>query len=262
MPDTVLITGASSGIGEATAYTFSEEGHGLFLIARREDRLRQVGELCTRKGAHRVICRTHDLSVPGQGGAIVRECLEQFGELDILICNAGYGIIGPVQEIPPQDMARIWQVNFHSGYESIYEALPHLLRKKKGHIVLVSSVLGKKAFPYSATYSATKFAQVGLGEALWGELRKSGVGVSVICPGYTQTEFQHVAQHTKTIRRLQRRSGGQKPEVVAHAIINAVRRNRREVHLTFPGKFLLAIERLFPGLAVRIVRYIVTRERG
>ena len=257
----ILITGASSGIGESTAYAFSQEGAQLFLVARREDRLARIADLCREKGAPRAVYRTHDLSIPGQGSVIVRECLQELGGLDVLVSNAGYGIIGPVQEIAPEEMVRIWQVNFQSGYESLREALPHLLRQGKGHIVLVSSIIGKKGFAYSATYCATKFAQVGLGEALWGELKTSGVGVSVICPGYTTTEFQQTARRTKNPGRRQRRSGGQSPGVVAAAIVDAVRHNRREVHLTLPGKLLLAIDRLSPGLAVRIAAYIATRER-
>ena len=233
----------------------------MFLVARREDRLARVADLCQHKGSPKALYRPHDLSIPGQGRVIVQECLQELGGLEVLVWNAGYGIIGPVQEIPPQDMARLWQVNFQSGYESIHEALPHLLAQKRGHIVVVSSIIGKKGFAYSATYCATKFAQVGLGEALWSELRNSGVGVSVICPGYTATEFQQAAQHTDTVRHLRRRRGGQDPNIAARAILDAVRRNRREVHLTIPGRLLLAIERLSPGLALRIAAYVATRGR-
>ena len=188
----ILITGASSGIGEATAYAYSNPECELLLVARREQRLAEVAEACLKKGVSRVVFKARDLSVPGQGATIVEECLEELGGLDLLICNAGYGIYGPLQEVSPQDMARIWQVNFQSGYESIHAAVPHLVKQKEGHIVLVSSIIGKKAFSYAASYCATKFAQVAIGEALWGELRGTGVGVSVICPGYTATEFSAI----------------------------------------------------------------------
>ena len=153
---------------------------------------------CERRGAARTVCKEADLSVSGAGATIVRDCLGAIGGLEVAICNAGYGIIGPVLEVPPADMSRIWQVNFQSAYETIHAALPHLLGQKRGHIVMVSSVLGKKAMPFSASYSVTKFAQVALGEALWGELRGSGVGVSVICPGFTATEF-HQGNDTVSI---------------------------------------------------------------
>ncbi len=123
----VLITGASSGIGEATAYAYSNPECELFLVARREQRLTEVAEACLKKGVSRVVLKARDLSVPGQGTSIVQECLEELGGLNLLICNAGYGIYGPLQEVSPQDMARIWQVNFQSGYESIYAAVPHLV---------------------------------------------------------------------------------------------------------------------------------------
>ncbi|MDA2938283.1 SDR family NAD(P)-dependent oxidoreductase [Acidobacteria bacterium AH-259-A15] len=251
----VLITGASSGIGEATAYAFSNQKCELFLVARREDRLAQVAEACRQKGARQAIHKGHDLSIPGQGVAVVQKCLEELGGLDILICNAGYGIYGPVAEIPPEDMARLWQVNFQSGYESIYAALPHLLKQKRGHIVLVSSVIGRKALPYAAVYCVTKFAQAAIGEALWGELRGSGVGVSLICPGYTCTEFQQSAQRTKGLRSVRRLGGGQSPEVVAQTIVNAVNHNKREVHLTLPGKILILMHRLSPSLTTRLVTW-------
>lgn len=261
VPEKVLITGASAGIGEATAYAFAAQGSELFLVARREDRLAQTAADCRQKGAPRVLYQAHDLSIPGQGCAIVRECLEALGGLDVLVCNAGYGVIGPVQDIPPGDMARIWQVNFQSGYESIHEALPHFLRQGKGHVVLVSSIIGKKGFPYSATYCATKFAQAGLGEALWGELRNHGIGVSVICPGFTATEFQEAAQRVGHTQKTQRSISGQSPDKVAQAIVKAVRRRHREVHLTWSGKLLLAIDRLSPELATRITAWVAVRER-
>ena len=255
----ILITGASSGIGEATAYAYSKPECELFLVARREQRLTEVAESCLKKGVSRVVLKARDLSVPGQGGTIVEECLDELGGLDLLICNAGYGIYGPLQEVSPQDMARIWQVNFQSGYESIYAAVPHLVKQKKGHIVLVSSVIGKKAFPYAASYCATKFAQVAMGEAIWGELRGTGVGVSVICPGYTATEFQQSAQNTVSQGSWNRPGSGQDSAAVARAIVSAVRHKKREVHLTLPGRILCGLNRISPSLVNHVVALVLQR---
>ena len=211
----ILITGASSGIGEAAAYAFAKLGCDLFLVARRSDRLAEVAAECERRGAAQTVCKEADLSVSDAGAAIVGDCLEALGGLEVAICNAGYGIIGPVFEVPAVDMSRIWQVNFQSAYETIYAALPHLLGQKRGHIVMVSSVLGKKAMPFSAAYSVTKFAQVALGESLWGELRGTGVSVSVICPGFTATEFHQAAKRTGSMAKLSRAFQGQSSEYVA-----------------------------------------------
>ncbi len=257
----VLITGASSGIGECTAYAFSSSRYELYLVARREERLAQVGRACEAKGVRRVVVRSHDLSIAGQGGAIVRDCLEELGGLDILICNAGFGIYGPIEEVPPEDMAHIWQVNFQSGYESIHAALPHLLQQKKGHIVLVSSILGKKAFPFSGSYCATKFAQVAVGEALWGELKGTGVGISVVCPGYTSSEFQASARKTKSLQSMRRLGVGQSSERVARTIVGAIRHQIREVHLTPSGKLFCLLSRLFPNLVNHTLAWLVNREQ-
>ena len=229
-------------------------------MARREDQLTQVADACRKKGALQTIASRHDLSSVGKGEAIVQECIRELGGVDILICNAGYGVYGAVAEFTPQDMARIWQVNFQSAYESIYAVLPHMLEKKNGHIVLVSSVIGKKAFPYSAPYCATKSALVSLGEALWGELQGTGVGLSVVCPGYTATEFGKAALRAPSMVSLPYTGGGQPPTAVAQAIATAISRHRREVHLTRSGKALLFVNRLFPDLTARLVAWGVERQ--
>ncbi len=256
----VVITGASAGIGEATAYAFAAQGCELFLVARREDRLRQVAAECRRLGSPRALVSVHDLSVAGEGGRLVGKAIQELDGLDVLICNAGYGVYGPLQEVGPDEMAALWQVNFQSGYESIQAALPHFLDKGKGHLVLVSSVLGKTALPLASPYCATKFAQVGLGESLWGELQGSGVEVSVICPGYTRTEFQAASVVTPGASMF-RRVGGDAPERVARAIQWAVESKRRLMLLTVPGKTFALLNRLFPHFTARLVSWFIQRAR-
>lgn len=248
---TVLITGASSGIGRSSALLFARRGYSLFLVARRQELLEEVAAECRRLGSPRAETSRHDLASPGEGSIIVRRMLEQMGHLDVLVCNAGYGYWGPFSGYPPEAMVRMWQINYQSGYESIFEALPHFRARRGGHIVLVSSIIGKKGMPFSAPYSATKFAQVGLGEALWGELRDEGIGVTVICPGYTSTEFHEVASPPDRTRT--RPIQGQRPEVVAKAIVRAVERGRKEVHLTFLGKLLMFINRISETLGSWVI---------
>lgn len=261
MLDRVLITGASSGIGAAAAEAFAEKGSQLFLTARRAERLKKVASACRDRGSPNVVCSTHDLSICGEGAAVVRECIEKLGGLDVLACNAGYGLFGPVQDIEPDSMARIWQVNYQSGFESIHEALPHFLERGSGHILLTSSILGKRGLPYGAPYCATKFAQVALGESLWGELKDTGVGVTVVCPGFTSTEFNEASERTGRTRKPRRAIAGQDPKVVAKAMVGAVLNNKREIHLTKAGKFLMLVDRISPSLAVRIMTRLGRRER-
>lgn len=261
MPEKVMITGASSGIGEALARIFAKEGAELFLTARRADRLSSISERCLRLGAARVAWEPYDLSVPGAGVAAVEACLSKLAGLDILVCNAGYGIYGAVSDVSPEQMARIWQVNYQSAYESVHTALPHFMKGNSGHVVLISSIIGKKALPYSGTYSATKFALVGLGEALWAELRDTGVAVTVVCPGYTPTEFQKAAVRARDMGARKHSLVGQTADQVARLTLRAIRRRSREIHLTLPGKLFLLIDRLSPGLSSRIAAYVGKRER-
>lgn len=249
MAEIVVITGASSGIGRAAAHAFAAEGANLFLVARRRERLEEVSEECRELGSAKVVASSHDLSLPGEGARLVETALKQMGGLDTLICNAGFGCFSPASDYPPEKAARMWQVNFQSGYESIHAALPHFMEQRRGHIVMVSSILGKRGIAYCAPYAATKFAQLGLGQSLWGELRPFGIGVSVVCPGYTKTEFHRVAAVESGKGEVGRPLRGQDSAKVGQAILKAVRRNKREVHLTLPAKLLLLTDRLSPALA-------------
>ncbi len=255
-----IVTGASSGIGEATARALARRGSQLFLVARRREQLARVCQECLKEGAPRAVASAQDLSRPGEGERVVEQCLKELGDLDFLICNAGYGIFGPARATSPAHMSRIWQVNFQSAYESIHRALPHFSEKRAGHIVLTSSVVGKKGMAFAAGYSATKFAQVGLGEALWGELRGTGIGVSVVCPGFTATEFHEAAERRMGTPGINRTLEGQAPAIVAEAIVNSITNRRREVHLSAAGKVLLALDRISPALATRLMAWIGTRE--
>ncbi|HSR68480.1 MAG TPA: SDR family NAD(P)-dependent oxidoreductase [Acidobacteriota bacterium] len=256
----IIITGASSGIGEAVAYAFAKRGAALYLVARRGERLQAVVGECLKLGAVRAEAGLHDLSIEGKGAEVVEAGKETLQGLDVLICNAGYGLYGPLEEIDPAQMARLWQVNYQSGYESIHAALPDFQQQGRGHIVVVSSVIGKTALPLSSTYCATKFAQVGMAEALWGELHGSGVEVSLICPGYTKTEFASSSVRTESASMFNR-VGGDPPETVARAIVKAVERRKRVVILTFPGRFFWRLNRFFPNLTARLVAWFINRNR-
>ncbi|MFH1963906.1 MAG: SDR family NAD(P)-dependent oxidoreductase [Acidobacteriota bacterium] len=252
MQKNVILTGASSGIGKATAYVFAGKGCGLYLTSRRINRLEEMAPGLMELGAAECHSAGYDLCIPETGARLVEDALERLSFIDILICNAGYGLFGPAENVSPAEMARMWQVNYQSAYESILAILPHFRERGRGHIVLVSSINGKKGMAGSAAYSATKFAMVGLGEALWAELKDSGINVSVVCPGYTETEFHGIAA-ARILPEKKRSSRGQNAGKVALAIESAVRKNKREVHLTFSGKLILFLERISNGLAIRVM---------
>ncbi len=243
----VLITGASAGIGEATAYAFAEEGCELFLVARRSERLEQVAGECHRRGAPQALWASHDLSQPDRGTAIVHECRQHLQGLDVVVSNAGYGVVGPVVEIPPETVNRIWRVNFQSGYETIHAALPGMLRaRKRTHRSGQQHHRTKRAMPYQLGVLRDQVRAGGTGRIALGRTQGSGVGVSLICPGYTATEFHEAATRSESAQAASRPFRPDTSESVARAIVSAVRRRRREVHMTGLGRLLIGLNRLSP----------------
>lgn len=244
----VLLTGASSGIGRETALSFARRKARLFLVARRAERLSEVAREAERLGSPRVEIRVADLSIPGMGSRIATECEGALGGVDVLVANAGYGNSSPVRDYSPEQMARMWQVNYQTGYESIHAVLPGMIARKKGHIFIVASVVGHRAIPYAAAYCATKSAQIALGEALFFELAGTGVLATTICPGTTDTAFFDEVERAPS--GLAPRDVGkmQSPHVVADAIVDLVGRKRREVTFTLSARAALLANRAAPWL--------------
>ncbi len=185
----VLITGASSGIGEATAYRFAREGVRLVLAARRQERLQVVAEEARRRGAADVLVVPTDVTVPQQARALVEQALEAFGQIDVLVNNAGQGNCAAVEETTPEQLWRIFAVNTFALWYVTAPALPYMKARRCGHILVVASVAGKWGYPYNSAYVAAKHAAVGFVAALRTELLETGVEATVICPAAVDTAW-------------------------------------------------------------------------
>jgi len=246
-PLRALITGASSGIGEATAYRFAREGARLALLARREDRLRRVAERVRELGGEPLVLVADVASREGVAVAVAR-AEAAFGGLDVLVNNAGFGLYAFLETVRDEDLKRIFAVNTFGALYAIQAVLPGMKRREKGVVVNVSSIVGKRALPMTGAYGATKFALQGLSESLRLELRGTGVRVSVVCPGYTETEFSQAAVNYG-FPRQKPRSRVMSAAAVAEVIWSCTRGPRREVVLTSAGKFLVGLNRFFPGAA-------------
>jgi NADP-dependent 3-hydroxy acid dehydrogenase YdfG len=185
---TVLITGASAGIGWATALAFADKGAHVVVTARREQRLR---ELCDLIGAHdgNAAYLAGNAADEATAQRCVALAVKQFGRLDILINNAGAGNYKNLVDTSVQEYDALMNSNMKSSFVFARHAAPVMIAQKGGQILFISSVAGLQGYAGEAVYCASKFAQIGFAQALDGELRKHGIKVGTICPGGVKTEF-------------------------------------------------------------------------
>jgi NADP-dependent 3-hydroxy acid dehydrogenase YdfG len=185
---TALITGASAGIGWASALALAAEGANLVVTARRKDRLEELVKAIEKVGAKAVFV-AGDAREETTAIEAVEAAMETFGRLDILINNAGRGSYKNLAEFSVDEYDEMMDTNMRSTFVFARHAVPEMLAQKSGILVTVSSVAGIHGFAREAIYCATKFAQRGFMQALDNELRPSGIRVSLICPGGVKTEF-------------------------------------------------------------------------
>jgi short-subunit dehydrogenase len=235
----VAITGASSGIGEATALAFARKGSRLALGARRIDRLNAVAQKCRDRGAPDVSTRRLDVGRRADARAFVAAALRDHDRLDVLVNNAGLGWMGKAHEMPDDKVDELLATNLAGVIATTQAALPFMLERRRGVIINVASVLGFRAAPYSAVYSATKHAVVGFSHALRGELSGTGVKVCVVYPSSTSTEF--FATTEAPIGPVY------SPAWVARLILRTARFPRRDA-IVLPYRFVHLTEPIFGGL--------------
>lgn len=256
----VIVTGASSGIGAATAVACGRESMRVVLAARRKDRLDRVAEDVRAAGGETRVVPT-DVREEAAVQALVDGAVAAWGRLDVLVNNAGAGLLATVAQTRASEFEAMMRVNYLSVVYGVLAALPHMRRQRDGHIVNVASVVGKRAVPFLAAYAASKFAVVGLSEALRMELRRDGIRVTSVCPIGTATEFRDVAEN-----RLGGSGRGAGPiqsaEHVARRIIRALRRPRPEVHPYPPARALFLLNDVAPGLVDRLMLALSPRARA
>jgi uncharacterized protein len=219
MPETALVTGASSGIGEQFARQLSERGHELILVARRSDRLeRLAGEL--RGNTHVVPC---DLAT--EADSLAGRVAELGLEVDLLVNNAGFGTYGHFVDLDPRREAEEVRVNCEAVVILTHAFLPAMVKRDRGGVIVVASTAGMQPIPYEAVYSASKAFALTFTEALHEELRGSSVRVLAVNPGPVPTEWQAVAGHGSAAA-----VPGEIPaDQVVREALEAYARNRRSI---------------------------------
>ncbi|WP_327358634.1 SDR family oxidoreductase [Streptomyces sp. NBC_01304] len=214
----IVITGASSGIGAATARLLSDRGHPLLLLARRLDKLEELG-------LPDALCRKVDVTDRAAVQAAVREAEERFGPADALVNNAGAMLLGRIADQPEDEWDRMIDLNIKAVLYATRAVLPGMLGRGSGTVINVSSIAGRKTFPNHTAYVGTKFAVHAMSENLREEVAASGVRVVTIAPGAVETELlSHTSdEQIKTDYEAWKKSAGGAldPQVVAEAIAYA-----------------------------------------
>ncbi|QZZ18710.1 SDR family oxidoreductase [Leptothermofonsia sichuanensis E412] len=239
MAPTVLITGASQGIGRETALIFARHGYNLALAARNSERLEAFAR-DLRASNHPARAISTDVKDPEQVKTLVEKAMLYFGSIDVLINNAGIYTSGPVEEFTLEDWHQAIDTNLWGYIHTIHAILPHFLEQAKGTIVNVSCIGGKVPFPYLLPYTTSKFAVTGLTEALRTELAPQGIHVCGIYPNLIKSHFleraifrgkdiEDVRARKHQVQQLLEVPLVEKPEQVAEAIWDAVEHHRPEV---------------------------------
>ncbi len=242
--NTILITGASGGIGGAIARQLARRGASLILVNRDAERLDAfAAELRTSGGT--ILPLVGDLAVPGEPARLVQAALAQAGSIDILINCAGVQNFGFFADESASDTATLFNVNTIAPIAMVNAVLPHMLEKGKGQIVNLGSIFGSIGFPCFASYSASKFALRGFSEALRRELAGSGIGVTYVAPRFTKTAFNRsvVTRMANALKMNQ-----DEPESVAASVVAMIERDDQERYLGWPEKLFVRINSLLPRL--------------
>ncbi|MBD1914216.1 MULTISPECIES: SDR family oxidoreductase [unclassified Leptolyngbya] len=270
MPKTVLITGASSGIGLATAKLFQQNGWNVAATMRSPDKATNLAVL------ERVVCLPLDVTQPESVEGAIATALEKFQHIDVLINNAGYGLLGPFEATSPEQIQRQFDTNVFGLMNVTRAVLPHWRDRQSGLLINVSSIGGRLAFPLYSLYHGTKWAVEGFSEALQYELAPFNIRVKLIEPGPIKTDFYDrsadiahqpgLSAYDQFVERVMpnlRRSGeqGSLPEVTARVIYRAATDGSDRLRYPAGGNAgALLLTRLLPDSLRRwLVRQIMTR---
>jgi len=258
----VIITGASSGIGEATAYAFAKQHCKLVLAARNIEKLEGVKKKCVVLGAECLVVKC-DVSNEEDCKKLIESAIQQFNTINILINNAGISMRALFADLDILVLKQLMDTNFWGSVYCTKYAMPYLL-KEKGSVIGVSSVAGIKGLPGRTGYSASKFAMNGFMDSLRIENIKTGLHVGVICPGYTASNIRNTALNKDGNSQTETPFDESKlmpASTVADEIIKMIEQRKAEVVLTSQGKLTKLLNKFFPRFLDKMVYNVVSKEK-
>ena len=259
----ILITGASSGIGEELALQLAAAGAHLTLTARRRELLDILARRISTAGHETPRVVPSDVTRDGDPENAVNEAIRSYGNLDIVIANAGFGIVGPFSRLTIDDYRRQFETNVFGLLRTLYSGLSEI-QKSRGHLVLIGSVAGWGSTPGASAYAMSKFAVRALANAITPELALGGVTVTLISPGFVASDIRRTDNrgtlHSEARDPIPAWLVMPTPEAVRQ-ILNAVARGKREAVITGHGKALVLIERFAPWI-IRAVGRRMAATRG
>jgi short-subunit dehydrogenase len=243
----VVVTGASMGIGEAIAKIFTDQGASVVLLSRDSGRLEQAK---TRVGhTERTLALTCDVRHREDIDRAIGLTVHHFQRIDVWVNNAGHGLLDSVAQLNMAACREMFDTNFFGAIGAMQAVIPVMRRQGGGTIINISSVAGHIPIPFHAAYSATKFALNAMGKAAGVELKKDGIHVLTVCPGYVRTAFGENAVHGNEMKRVRPQSvRGITAERVAQATLQGYVKQKREVIVPWTMYVPQKIYQLFPGL--------------
>lgn len=255
---TIWITGASSGIGEASAYQFAKEKANLILTATREDKLKEVQQKCISLGAQ---CKVlpYDLSDLENIDGLTDKAISAFGNIDIAFLNAGISQRSKTLDTSFTVDEKIMAVNFFAPVKITKRLLPKMIENGGGTIAVTSSISGKFGFPLRSAYASSKFAVYGFFETVHAEYYNDNIRVVMVCPGRIKTNISYnalEADGTKHAKLDSGQQGGMSAQKAAIKIVRAINNRKPEVLVGGKELVMVYIKRFFPALARKLVRKV------
>ena len=255
----IWITGASSGIGEACACRYAEQGARLVLTSSSAERLETVAAKCRELGASEVAVLPYDLSVTEGIDILVEKAWAVFKGIDIVMLNAGISQRTNVEDTSMEMVRKIMEINYFAPVAIAKELLPRMVSAGGGKIAVTTSIAGRFGFPLRCGYSSSKFALYGFFETLQAEYHNAGIRVTIICPGRVNTNISRYAldKGGKPHGVMDPgQAGGMSAEKAAQIITRAISKGKREVLVGRKELLMVYIKRFFPALCATLARKI------